>query len=107
MAAGLRLPRCSHGIFLLAIIYASISIGTLESDSLSLSTPRRTKWILIYLLLYSTILREDTNTGLECWTGLLEWPAGLAYFDFNFMLFFYILYYRVVLFLLKTNDFLS
>jgi len=70
--------------FLLATIYVSISIGTLDNDSLSLSTPSRTKWTLIYLLLYSTILREGTNTGLEYWTGLLEWPAGLAYFNFMF-----------------------
>ena len=32
--------------FLLAIFHASISIGILESDSLSLSTPSRTKWTL-------------------------------------------------------------
>ena len=32
-----------------------ISIGILESNSLSLSTPSRTKWTLVYLLmLYST-----------------------------------------------------
>ena len=32
-----------------------ISIGILESDSLSLSTPSRTKWTLVNLLkLYST-----------------------------------------------------
>jgi len=43
--------------FLLAIFHVSIYIGTLESDSLSLSTPRRTKWTLVYLfiaLIYST-----------------------------------------------------
>ena len=39
--------------FLLAIFYASTSIGTLESDSLSLSTSSKTKleWTLVYLFI--------------------------------------------------------
>jgi len=56
---GPRQPRtCSHLIyaqmltgvhqmvryFLLAIFHVSIPMGTLESDSLSLNTPNRTKW---------------------------------------------------------------
>ena len=36
-------------------VIISIGIGILESNSLSLSTPNRTKWTLVYLLmLYST-----------------------------------------------------
>ena len=47
-----RQPGCS-----ISCIY--VSIGTLESDLLSQSTPGGTKWILVYLLrLYST--------GAEC-----------------------------------------
>ena len=67
---GPRWPRtCSHPIYarMLTGVYqvvrmfspcyfhVIISIGILESNSLSLSTPSRTKWTLVYLLmLYST-----------------------------------------------------
>jgi len=65
-------PRtCSHAIyaraltgihqavryFLLAIFHVSISIGTVESDSLSLSTPSRTKWTLIYLFILNNYVQ--------------------------------------------------
>ena len=42
-----------------------ISIGILESDSLSLSTPSRTKWTLVNLLmLYSTSAEGKKKTYL-------------------------------------------
>jgi len=66
-----RPQTCSHKIytqtltgvyqvvryFLLAIFQASISIGTLESDSLFLNTPSKTKWTLIYDELTSSLSR--------------------------------------------------
>ena len=49
-----------------------ISIGILKSNSLSLSTPSRTKWTLVYLLmLYST-----SAEGLETF---LQVPSGIAF----------------------------
>ena len=45
-----------------------ISIGILESNSLSLSIPSRTKWTLVYLLmLYST---SAEGLSLESYAGL-------------------------------------
>jgi len=45
---------CLMGVFELGIapcyFHVSISIGTPESDLLSLSTPRRTKWTLVYFI---------------------------------------------------------
>ena len=63
---GPRQPRtCSHPIYTQTLTgvhqavryFLLASIETLESDSLSLSIPSRTKWTcnwFIYLLLYST-----------------------------------------------------
>ena len=67
---GPRWPRtCSHptyartltGVYQVVRMFSPcyfhviISIGILESNSLSLSTPSRTKWTLVYLLMfYST-----------------------------------------------------
>ena len=67
---GPRWPRiCSHPIYarMLTVVYqvvrmfspcyfhVIISIGILGSNSLSLSTPSRNKWTLVYLLMiYST-----------------------------------------------------
>ena len=75
---GPRWPRtCSHPIYarmltgvyqavgMLSLLYfhVVISIGILESDSLSLSTPSRTKWTLVTLLkLYS--IGDSLNTDL-------------------------------------------
>ena len=62
---GPRWPRtCSHPIYARTLtgvyqvvrmffpcyFHVIISIGILESNSLSLSTPSRTKWTLVYLL---------------------------------------------------------
>ena len=70
---GPRWPRtCSHPIYARTLtgvyqvvrmfspcyFHVIISIGILESNSLSLSTPSRTKWTLIYLLmLYHHVLQ--------------------------------------------------
>ena len=67
---GPRWPRtCSHPIYARTLtgvyqvvrmfsacyFHVIISIGILESNSLSLSTPSRTKWTVVYLLtLYNT-----------------------------------------------------
>ena len=63
---GPRWPRtCSHPIYARTLtgvyqvvrmsspyyFHVIISIGILESNSLSLSTPSRTKWTLVYLLM--------------------------------------------------------
>jgi len=62
-----RQPQMLTGVhqavkyFLLAIFHASISIGTLESDLLSLSTPSRTKWTLIYLCNHDKMISVELS----------------------------------------------
>ena len=51
--------------FLLAIFYVSISIGTLESDSLSLSTPSRTKWTLFIYCFTAQVLNKSCGFDIN------------------------------------------
>jgi len=52
-------------VFSPCYFHVSISIGTLESDSLSLSIPRRTKWTLVYFI--AQVLKVNALQH-KCWT---------------------------------------
>ena len=66
-----------------------ISIGILESNSLSLSTPSRTKWTLVYLLMLystsaeghseSTIMRRGGNRARTCLKNERSLNMGIVY----------------------------
>jgi len=54
--------------------HVSISIGTPESDSLSSSTPRRTKWTLVYLLYCTFSISEKQSTNAISLSSLYAFP---------------------------------
>ena len=40
------------------------------------------KWLKGLALLATSLLGECTNSGMDNWTGILEWTIGIAYFWF-------------------------